>query len=83
MGIVQGPAEIVPFTLVLKEVVVRGSLGYGCKDFADALGLLASDAMPADQIMTLEAPLADGPALIEELRKGGSGHVKVLLDHRR
>lgn len=83
VGVVQGPVEIIPLTLLLKEVVVRGSLGYSRADFDEALGLLASGAVPADQIITLEAPLADGPAIVGELGRGGSAHIKVLLDPRR
>lgn len=83
VGVVQGPVEIVPMTMVLKEVTVRGSLGYSGKDFDEALVLLASGAVPADQIITGEAPLADGPAIIDELGRGGSAHIKVLLDPRR
>lgn len=65
--------------LVLNEIQVRGAAGYARADFQHALELLASGAIPSDDVITAIADLGEADAMFAELRDPATAHVKVLL----
>ena len=66
------------FDLFWKELELRGARVYEPEDYDRAIELLASGALPLDQLITRVEPLERLPYLFDEL--GGS--VKVLVDCR-
>lgn len=53
--------------VVTRELTVHGTYGMSDDDFAAALELLNQGALQLDPLLSRFAPLADGPALFEEL----------------
>ena len=64
---------------ILREVEVVGSAGYSRSDFAAALDLLASGALPTDRLITKVAGLEDADALFDELSDPATLHIKILV----
>lgn len=56
MGVVERPAEILPMTLVIKEVSVRGILAYG-ETYPDAVAALGDGRIETDVLSAHRAPL--------------------------
>jgi L-iditol 2-dehydrogenase len=69
--------------LPLQEVVTRQlSLLGSCAssgEYPECIALLASGAVDVTPLISLTAPLEDGPGLFERLHRGGEGLMKVVL----
>lgn len=69
--------------LPLQEVVTRQiSLLGSCAssgEYPECIQLLASGAVDVTPLISLQAPLEDGPGLFERLHRGGEGLMKVVL----
>jgi L-iditol 2-dehydrogenase len=69
--------------LPLQEVVTRQiSLLGSCAssgEYPECIELLASGAVDVTPLISLQAPLEDGPGLFERLHRGGEGLMKVVL----
>ena len=78
-GVLEEPVPLNQLLLILKEVRVIGSFAYRREDFAEALELVASGAIPADELITEVASLDRAQELFDELRRPGTEQLKVLL----
>jgi len=78
-GLPDAPAAIDLATLAVKEIVIRGSLAYDERDFADALAHIAAGRIPCHQVITTIAGLEEAPSWLAGLSGGGTQQVKVLL----
>jgi len=69
--------------LPLQEVVSRQLTLLGsCAssgEYPECIDLLASGAVDVRPLISLTAPLEDGPGLFERLHRGGEGLMKVVL----
>ena len=69
--------------LPLQEVVTRQiSLLGSCAssgEYPECIELMASGAVDVAPLISLTAPLEDGPGLFERLHRGGEGLMKVVL----
>ena len=69
--------------LPLQEVVTRelsllGSCG-SSGEYPECIDLLARGAVDVDPLISLTAPLDEGPALFERLHRGDARLMKVIL----
>lgn len=65
--------------LVRQEITITGSFAYAEDDFATALGLLEAGALRPTPDWLVDRPLADGPAVFEELISGTAMATKIVL----
>ena len=79
LGVLDEPVPISQLLLMVKEAQLRASFCYRPASFDEAVGLLADGAVPVDRLVTSRRPLADTPAVLDELATPGTGEVKVLL----
>jgi (R,R)-butanediol dehydrogenase / meso-butanediol dehydrogenase / diacetyl reductase len=79
VGIALEPLDISAPAVVLKEVEIRGAIIYRRSDFTEAIELLASGRMPADQLITATAPLERAEDMFQALVAPGNQQVKVVL----
>jgi 2-desacetyl-2-hydroxyethyl bacteriochlorophyllide A dehydrogenase len=79
VGMLDEPVPISQLNVMLKEAVIRGSFAYRPKDFDEAVAMLASGAVPVDDLVTSRHPLEDAAACFEELRTPGTSELKILL----
>ncbi len=80
VGIAMEPLNLAAPPLVLKEAEIRGALTYRRSDFAEAIDLLASGRIAADELITAIAPLEQTEAMFQALTAPGNTQVKVLLE---
>jgi (R,R)-butanediol dehydrogenase/meso-butanediol dehydrogenase/diacetyl reductase len=80
VGMALEPLDLAAPPLVLKEAEIRGALAYRRADFAEAIELLASGRIPADELITGTAPLEAAEEMFQALVAPGNAHVKVLLE---
>jgi threonine dehydrogenase-like Zn-dependent dehydrogenase len=73
------PLDLAAAPIVLKEVSLQGVLTYRRDEFARAIELLATGAIPADELITAVAPLDDAEAAFQGLTAPGNTDIKVLL----
>jgi 2-desacetyl-2-hydroxyethyl bacteriochlorophyllide A dehydrogenase len=78
-GVLEEPVPLNQLLLILKEARLVGSFAYRREDFVEALELIASGAVPTDQLITEVAPMGRAQALFDELRAPGTDQLKVLL----
>jgi L-iditol 2-dehydrogenase len=64
---------------VTRELTVRGSY-CSCGEYPACLELLRRGIIDLDPLISVVAPLGDGPALFERLHRGREGLVKVILE---
>ena len=64
--------------VVSREISVLGSCA-SSGEIPECIELLASGAVDVDPIISLTAPLADGPALFERLYQGDATLMKVII----
>jgi L-iditol 2-dehydrogenase len=64
--------------VVTREISVLGSCG-SCGEIPECLDLLARGIIDVDPIISLTAPLDDGPALFARLYGGDRSLMKVIL----
>lgn len=76
-----GPVSFDASDAILREVEIVGSAGYSRADFARAVELLASGALPTDDLITRVADVADAADAFADLRDPATHHIKVLLRH--
>jgi len=79
LGLQEEPVPLNQLLLILKEASLQGSFAYRREDFAEALELLASGAVPAGELITEVAPLSRAPELFEQLLAPDTDQLKVLL----
>ena len=79
LGVLEEPVAISQLLLMLKEAQVRSSFAYRPKDFDEAIELIASGRVPAEELVTGREPLERAMAVFEELESPATEHVKVLL----
>jgi threonine dehydrogenase-like Zn-dependent dehydrogenase len=85
LTIVGLPGDPVPLSLdwvAVKEIVIRGSLTYTDRDFAEAMEHIAAGRIPCGQVATTKAPLEHAPRWFADLSSGATQQVKVLLSPR-
>ncbi|MDT9593301.1 alcohol dehydrogenase catalytic domain-containing protein [Nocardioides zeae] len=75
------PVQLDAESAILREVEIVGSAGYSRRDFQTAVQLLASGAVPADELITRIAPVAEAASVFADLRDPATPHIKVLLRH--
>jgi (R,R)-butanediol dehydrogenase / meso-butanediol dehydrogenase / diacetyl reductase len=76
------PAAEVPIDinyLILHEIRISPSAGYGRRDFGEALELLADGAIPTASIITSRVALDEAEHGFDELKDPHTRHVKILL----
>jgi len=79
VGMLDEPVPISQLNVMLKEAVIRGSFAYRPRGFDEAIEMLASGAVPVDDLVTSRHPIEDAAACFEELLKPGTGELKILL----
>jgi len=79
VGMLEEPVPISQLNVMLKEVVLRGSFAYRPRDFDEAIEMLAAGKVPVEELVTSRHPLEKAAACFEELRRPGTGELKVLL----
>lgn len=79
LGMLEEPVSISPLTLLVKEAQIRTALAYSSREFDEAIELLAGGGVPADELISDIVPLAEGPAMFEELTQPDTEQLKVLL----
>ena len=65
--------------IVTRELKIAGTFLYTYKDFADAANLLNSGKLDVRPMISLTAPLAQGPELFRRLAKDPGPLIKVIL----
>lgn len=75
------PKPVRLFDLFWKELQVRGARVYEPDDYERAIGLLASNTLPLERLISRVEPLERLPKLFAELDAGPTG-VKILVDCR-
>lgn len=64
---------------ILHGIDFLGAAGYNRSDFAGALDILSSDAIPLDDMVTDVVSLEEAQATFKELLSPGTAQIKVLL----
>lgn len=82
VGIPTAPSQLSLLSVAIKEVSIVGSAGYSERNFADALALLASGQVNADEFVTSVLSLDEIDSKLHELISGESADIKVLVSHR-
>jgi 2-desacetyl-2-hydroxyethyl bacteriochlorophyllide A dehydrogenase len=78
-GVLEEPVPINQLLLIMKEARILGAFAYRREDFERAIELLASDELPAAELVTEVAPLGRAQEMFDELRRPGTEQLKVLL----
>ena len=79
VGVLEEPVPLNQLLLILKEARIQGAFAYRREDFAAAIELLESGGIPAEELITEVASLDRAQELFDELRRPGTGQLKVLL----
>ena len=79
IGMSLEPLDLAAPPIIIKELTIRGVLTYNRAEFAEAIELLASGAVPGDDLITGTAPLEDAESMFQALTSPGNEHVKVVL----
>jgi threonine dehydrogenase-like Zn-dependent dehydrogenase len=77
VGLAQAEGGMPVADLVRRSIRLRGQFAYTRAEFAEALGLLAADRLPAEWLEVM--PLAEGPAAFSRLADAPDGTAKILL----
>ena len=80
VGLATGAASISPASWLVKEVTVVASLGYLHHEFADAIDLIADQAVQVGPLHDRTVTLDELPHTFAELAADPSSAVKVLVD---
>jgi 2-desacetyl-2-hydroxyethyl bacteriochlorophyllide A dehydrogenase len=80
VGMSLEPLDLAAPPIILKEVTIRGVLTYTRAEFVQAIELLASGAIPGDELITGTASLDEAEAMFQTLTSPGNRHVKVVLE---
>jgi 2-desacetyl-2-hydroxyethyl bacteriochlorophyllide A dehydrogenase len=79
LGSAWRPVRLSLLALLTKEAQIHASFAYRRREFDEAVELLAAGRVPAEELITDIAPLADAPAMFEELARPETRQLKVLL----
>lgn len=79
LGMLGEPVPISQLNVMLKEVTLRGSFAYRPAAFDEAIELLASGRVPAEELISSRRPLEDAADCFAELRTPGTSELKILL----
>jgi len=79
IGFALEPLDLVAAPLLLKELTLRGVLAYTRADFAGAIELLASGAIPSERLISAVLSLEEAEAAFQSLTAPGNTQLKVLL----
>jgi threonine dehydrogenase-like Zn-dependent dehydrogenase len=79
VGVAAQPSTFHASRIAVKEVTIRGSFAYTSADWNQALDSLAEGRIPAGDLITTVAPLADAEKWFRELTSGTTRQIKVLL----
>jgi threonine dehydrogenase-like Zn-dependent dehydrogenase len=82
VGFATEPLDLIAAPILLKEVMLQGIVAYRREEFAAAIDLLASGAVPVERIVTGTAPLEDAEQAFRALTTPGTAQLKILLDPR-
>jgi 2-desacetyl-2-hydroxyethyl bacteriochlorophyllide A dehydrogenase len=80
LGVLEEPVEISQLVLMIKEAQLRASFAYRRDEFEEAVALLAAGKLPADQLVTRTAPLAQAQIMFDLLEDPATDEIKILLD---
>ncbi|WP_162606291.1 zinc-dependent alcohol dehydrogenase [Jiangella asiatica] len=78
-GLPHGPVPVQVAEAVFKELSLVGSRVYTSADMADAVGLIASGAVPAGRLVTREVALPDAVDGAYESLRAGRDDMKILI----
>jgi threonine dehydrogenase-like Zn-dependent dehydrogenase len=73
------PVPVDLFRVFWRELELIGARVYERRDFERAVALLAEEAIPAAELISVVEPLERAPEAFEAL-ESGAGVVKVLID---
>jgi (R,R)-butanediol dehydrogenase / meso-butanediol dehydrogenase / diacetyl reductase len=79
VGMALEPLDLSAPPILSKELTLRGVLAYTRADFAGAIELLASGAIPSERLISAVLPLEDAEAAFQSLTARGNTALKVLL----
>lgn len=79
VGLPEGDVSFDAQAIVINEIQIRGSAGCSRADFAKAIDLLASGAVPADKVITATRDFEEADELFDQLLDPATPHVKILL----
>jgi 2-desacetyl-2-hydroxyethyl bacteriochlorophyllide A dehydrogenase len=79
LGVLEEPVEISQLVLLIKEAQLRGSFAYRRESFEEAISLLRRGEIPADRLITGQAPLEQAQEMFERLEDPATEDIKVLL----
>jgi threonine dehydrogenase-like Zn-dependent dehydrogenase len=78
IGNLAGRVELPLQEVVSRELSLLGSCA-SSGEYPECLDLLARGAVDVAPLISVTAPLAEGPAWFERLHRGGEGLMKVIL----
>ncbi|MBN1418664.1 MAG: zinc-binding dehydrogenase, partial [Planctomycetes bacterium] len=78
VGNVSPRAELALQAVVTRELTLAGSCA-SCLEYPACLDMIARGAIAVEPLLSAVAPLAEGPAWFERLRRGEAGLLKVIL----
>jgi 2-desacetyl-2-hydroxyethyl bacteriochlorophyllide A dehydrogenase len=79
LGVLEEPVEISQLVLMIKEAQLRASFAYRRESFEEAISLLREGKLPADRLITGQAPLDQAQQMFERLEDPATRDIKVLL----
>ena len=79
VGFALEPLDLLAAPFLMKELTLRGVLAYTREDFAGAIELLESGAIPSERLISAVLPLEDAEAAFQSLTAPGNAALKVLL----
>lgn len=79
LGVLEEPVPISQLVLLIKEAQIRGSFAYTKQDFADAIELIASGALPVEELVTSVVELERAEEMFAALLDPAATELKVLL----
>jgi 2-desacetyl-2-hydroxyethyl bacteriochlorophyllide A dehydrogenase len=79
LGVLEEPVEISQLVLMIKEAQLRASFAYRRESFDEAIALLVGGHVPADRLITGDAPLESAQDMFDRLEQPATEDVKVLL----
>ena len=83
LGVLEEPVPISQLLLMLKEAQIRSSFAYRPADFDEAIALIEAGKVPAGELITGHAPLAQAQECFDQLLSPETEHLKVLLKPSR
>ena len=79
VGLSLTPLDLAAPPIVIKELEIQGVIAYRRAQFQAAIDMLASGAIPVDELITEVVPLVDAESAFQALTARGSEKLKILL----